>query len=226
MTIKLDSFDGLVVFQAVARQRSFTAAARSLEVTTQAVSKAIKQLEHRLGVRLFHRTTRSVSLNEAGEALLARVAPALTDLAEATEALQAFRDKPAGLLRLAVSHPAFHAVLLPALPAFGQTYPDIVVELSFDEAFVDIVAQGLDAGIRLGDSIEQDMVSVRCRMRSRRRSSPRPTTSGDAARRAPSPISHITTASASASRARAASTAGSCCRTGGRSNWRCRGRSS
>lgn len=150
-----------MAFKEVAHSRSFTGAADALDVSTQAVSKAIKALEGRLGVRLFNRTTRSVSLNEAGEALLARVGPALSDLFEATDAVQEFRDKPAGVLRLAVSRPSFNALLLPRLAGFAQAYPDIKLDLRFDEAFVDIVALGLDAGVRLGDSIAQDMVSVK-----------------------------------------------------------------
>jgi DNA-binding transcriptional LysR family regulator len=159
--MKLNQLDGLVAFKAVAQARSFTAAADGLDVSSQAVSQAVKNLEARLGVRLFNRTTRSVSLNEAGEALMARVGPALADLFEATDAVQEFRDKPAGLLRLAVSRPAFNALLLPKLFAFHEAYPDIKLDMSFDESFVDIVAKGLDAGIRLGDSVAQDMVSVK-----------------------------------------------------------------
>lgn len=159
--MRLDQLDGLVAFREVAHSRSFTGAADALDVSTQAVSKAIKALETRLGVRLFNRSTRSVSLNEAGEALMARVGPALSDLFEATDAVQEFRDKPAGVLRLAVSRPSFNAMLLPRLAGFAQAYPDIKLDLRFDEAFVDIVAQGLDAGVRLGDSIAQDMVSVK-----------------------------------------------------------------
>jgi DNA-binding transcriptional LysR family regulator len=159
--MRLDQLDGLVAFKEVAHGRSFTAAADALDVSTQAVSKAIKALESRLGVRLFNRTTRSVSLNEAGEALMARVGPALSDLFEGTDAVQEFRDRPAGVLRLAVSRPSFSALLLPRLAGFAKAYPDIKLDLRFDEAFVDIVAQGLDAGVRLGDSIALDMVSVK-----------------------------------------------------------------
>ena len=159
--MRIDQLDGLVAFKCVAQTRSFTAAAAQLEVSPQAVSQSVKSLETRLGVRLFHRTTRSVSLNEAGESLWAKVGPALTDLYEATEALQEFRDKPVGLLRIGISRPAFSAWLQPALSDFLSAYPDIKVELSFDDGFVDIVAQGLDAGVRLGDSVAQDMVSVK-----------------------------------------------------------------
>lgn len=158
--MRIDQLDGLVAFRCVAQTRSFTAAAAQLEVSPQAVSQAVKALEARLGVRLFHRTTRSVSLNEAGERLWGKVGPAMADLFEATESVQEFRDKPVGLLRLAVSRPAFSALVQPALAGFHAAYPDIKLELSFDDGFVDIVAKGLDAGVRLGDSVAQDMVSV------------------------------------------------------------------
>jgi DNA-binding transcriptional LysR family regulator len=102
-----------------------------------------------------------VSLSEAGEALLTRVGPALADLFEATDAIQEFRDKPAGVLKVSVSRPSFSAALAPKLAAFVAKYPDIRLDFSFNEAFVDIVAEGLDAGIRLGDSIAQDMVSIK-----------------------------------------------------------------
>ncbi len=159
--MRLDQLDGLVAFRSVAATKSFTAAAAQLSVSPQAVSQAIKALETRLGVRLFNRTTRSVALNEAGTRLWDKVWPALTDLFEATEAVQEFRDKPAGLLRIAVSRPAFSALLQPLLAPFHREYPDIGIELSFDDGFVDIVSRELDAGIRLGDSVAKDMVSVR-----------------------------------------------------------------
>jgi DNA-binding transcriptional LysR family regulator len=159
--MRIDHLDGLVAFRCVAQSKSFTAAAAQLEVSPQAVSQTVKALEARLGVRLFHRTTRSVSLNEAGERLWATVGGALTDLFDATEAVQEFRDRPAGLLRIGVSRPAFMGLLQPVIAGFHKSFPDIRLELSFDDGFVDIVAQGLDAGVRLGDSVAQDMVSVR-----------------------------------------------------------------
>ena len=159
--MRIDQLDGLVAFRCVAQTRSFTAAAAELEVSPQAVSQTVKALEARFGVRLFHRTTRSVSLNEAGDRLWAKVGPALTDLFEAIESVQEFRDKPVGLLRLGISRPAFSALLQPALASFHLAYPEIKLELSFDDGFVDIVAKGLDAGVRIGDLVAQDMVSVK-----------------------------------------------------------------
>ena len=159
--MRIDQLDGLVAFRCVAEARSFTAAAARLEVSPQAVSQAVKSLEARLGVRLFHRTTRSVSLSEAGERLWLRAGAALTDLFEATESVQEFRDRPVGVLRLGISRPAFTAWLQPALAGFHAAFPDIRIELSFDDGFVDIVAQGLDCGVRLGNAVAQDMVSAK-----------------------------------------------------------------
>lgn len=159
--MRIDQLDGLVAFRCVAEARSFTAAAARLEVSPQAVSQAVKALEARLGVRLFHRTTRSVSLSEAGERLWAQAGPALADLFEATESVQEFRDRPVGVLRLGVSRPAFTSWLQPALADFHAAFPEVRLELSFDDGFVDIVAQGLDAGVRLGHAVAQDMVSVK-----------------------------------------------------------------
>ncbi|MBN8490223.1 MAG: LysR family transcriptional regulator [Burkholderiales bacterium] len=159
--VRIDQLDGLVAFRCVADARSFTTAAARLEVSPQAVSQAIKSLEARLGVRLFHRTTRSVSLSEAGERLWARAGPALTDLFEATESVQEFRNRPVGVLRLGISRPAFTSWLQSALADFHAAFPEIRLELSFDDGFVDIVAQGLDCGVRLGDAVAQDMVSVK-----------------------------------------------------------------
>jgi len=158
--MRIDQLDGLVAFRAVAQTRSFTAAAAQLEVSPQAVSQGVKALEARLSVRLFNRTTRSVALTEAGELLWARVGPALDDVMEATDSVRELAEKPTGLLRISLPRLAFTTVLQPQLARFHEQYPGIALELCFDDSFVDIVAQGLDAGIRLGDSIARDMVSL------------------------------------------------------------------
>ena len=155
--MRIDQLDGLVAFRAVAQTRSFTAAAAQLEVSPQAVSQGVKALEARLSVRLFNRTTRSVALTEL---LWARVGPALEDVMEATESVRELAEKPTGLLRISLPRLAFATVLQPQLARFHEQYPGIAFELCFDDSFVDIVERGLDAGIRLGDSIAQDMVSV------------------------------------------------------------------
>jgi DNA-binding transcriptional LysR family regulator len=158
--MRINQLDGYLAFVTVARTRSFTAAAALLEVSPQAVSQAVKVLEDRLQLRLLHRTTRSVSVNEAGERFLARVGPALTDLMEAAESLQDLRDKPSGQLRVNLPRAAFTALIRPRIADFHRLYPDVRLEFGFDDRFVDIVEQGFDAGIRLGEAVAQDMVSV------------------------------------------------------------------
>lgn len=151
---------GIVVFLAVAEARSFRAAAERLGVTRSAVSQAIRRMEDRLGVALIHRTTRSVSLTEAGERLQQRVAPAL---AEVEIALDATRDRdvaPTGLLRLAVSSIAERFLSGPLLASFGHAHPGVQLDVTVTDEEFDIVAEGYDAGIRLGEVIEQDMIAV------------------------------------------------------------------
>ena len=156
-----DPFDGLTCFLAVAELRSFTAAAARLGVTPTAVSQTIRNLEKRLGLPLFQRTTRRVAPTEAGAALFARLRPAATDIAEAFEALGGYRDRPFGLLRLTVPRMAGSLLIEPLLPAFRTAYPDVSVEIDVDDAAVDLTARGFDAGIRIGEAVEKDMVAVR-----------------------------------------------------------------
>ena len=148
-------------FMAVAKQRSFTKAAKVIGVSTPTLSQTISGLEHRLGVRLFNRTTRSVAPTAAGEHLLNRLKPVLAEYEAALDSINGFRDKPAGLLRLTVAPPAAQSVLAPKLPKFLARYPDIRVEVSVDSAEVDIVSTQFDAGIRSGERIDRDMIAVR-----------------------------------------------------------------
>jgi DNA-binding transcriptional LysR family regulator len=158
--MKLTQLDGMLAFATVAERRNFTAAAAVLEVTPSAVSQTVRQLEERLGVRLLNRTTRSVSLTEAGELFLARVAPAVSELTQAAAQMDEFRSGASGMLRLNVPHIVYAIYLQPLLPAFLARYPGIKLELDLDDGFVDIVAGGFDAGVRLGESVQLDMVSV------------------------------------------------------------------
>lgn len=158
--MKLTQLDGLLAFATVAKQGTFTAAAALLEVTPSAVSQTVRQLEERLGVRLLHRTTRSVSLTEAGEQFLARVGPAVAELTQAAAELDDYRRGASGTLRLNMANIVYAAYLRPLLPDFLARHPGIKVELDLDDSFVDIVAGGFDAGIRLGESVQVDMVSV------------------------------------------------------------------
>ncbi|WP_437939198.1 LysR family transcriptional regulator [Sorangium sp. So ce341] len=156
-----DRFEGLTVFLTVARHRSFRAAAAELGVTTGAVSQAIRALERRVGLPLFSRTTRHVGLTEAGERLHERLAPAAGEIGAALEALDELRSRPAGLLRLTVPRTAVPVVVEPVLPRFRRAYPDVAVEISVNDAFVDLADTGFDAGVRLGDGLAQDMTAVR-----------------------------------------------------------------
>jgi DNA-binding transcriptional LysR family regulator len=158
--MKLTQLDGLLAFVTVAQQRSFTAAASALDVTPPAVSQAVKQLEQRLGVRLLHRTTRSVSLTEAGERYLARVGPAVGELLGASEALDDYRGGVSGRLRINAPYIVHELLLKPLLPGFLAAHPGVQLEMTLDDGFVDIVAGGYDLGIRLGDAVQRDMVAL------------------------------------------------------------------
>jgi len=159
-SMKLKQLDGLIAFWKVAEHRGFTAAAAELEVSPSALSQTIRQLEARLGVRLLHRTTRSVSLTEAGEAYLAQVGPALHQVIEAGDALNVLQGRPSGTLRLNAARISTALVLQPMLAGFLRENPHVQLELANDEGFVDIVEQGYDAGVRFGKSVHADMVAV------------------------------------------------------------------
>lgn len=158
--MKLNHLDGLIAFWKVAEHRGFTAAAADLAVSPSALSQAIRQLEARLGVRLLNRTTRSVSLTEAGQAYLARIGPALGQVIDAGDELNVLQGRPSGILRLNAARVSIALVLRPLLDGFLRTYPDVQLELTNDEGFVDIVEKGFDAGIRFGESIDRDMVAI------------------------------------------------------------------
>ena len=160
MKMITDPLDGVTPFLAVAETSSFTEAARRLGVTPTAVSKAIRLLEARHGVTLFQRTTRRVALTEAGQAVFMRSRSAAGEISEAFARLSGFRDRPMGTLR--ITAPRSTSDLFSALvPAFRQACPDVVLDVSLDDAMIDLIAQGYDAGIRLGESVEKDMVAIR-----------------------------------------------------------------
>jgi DNA-binding transcriptional LysR family regulator len=152
---------GLAALLAVAEKRSFTAAAAELRVTPSAVSQTIRALEESVGVRLLQRTTRSVGLTEAGARFIARLKPAMAGVHEAFELLGELRDRPAGLLRLTLPRLGYQQVLAPKLRAFMAAYPEIDLDLGIDDAFSDIVEQGYDAGLRIGEMVEREMIAVR-----------------------------------------------------------------
>lgn len=155
------SIDGLPAFLLVAERRSFKAAAQELGVSPSAVSQTIRALEQRLGVALLQRTTRSVGLTEAGERFLHWARPALEGLGQALDAVSSLAEKPSGLLRLNASRGFIGAVINDVLPTFLSANPNVQVEIWADDGLTDIVAQGFDAGFRLGESLEADMIAVR-----------------------------------------------------------------
>ncbi|MGE7137691.1 LysR family transcriptional regulator [Luteibacter sp. NPDC031894] len=155
-----DNLSHLAAFAAVARHASFRKAGAELTLTTSAISYAIRSLEERLGVVLFHRTTRSVSLTEAGQRLLERLAPALLDVGEALEEMNNFRATPAGTLRINMPRVTAQLLLPGLLPRFLTRYPDIHFEAVDNDGLVDIVALGFDAGIRFLEQVPEDMIAV------------------------------------------------------------------
>lgn len=158
--MRIDQLNDLAVFRVVAVERSFTRAAARLGVTQSALSQTLKRLETELGVKLLVRTTRSVAPTYAGEQLLATLEPALADIAASIDALKDQRDAPGGTIRVTTGKHAADTVLWPALADLLPRHPDIHVEVSVDNNYVDIVAERFDAGIRLGEQLERDMVGI------------------------------------------------------------------
>lgn len=167
MSIKDVDFASLAAFTAVATHRSFRRAAVELGVSPSALSHSLRELEERLGVRLLNRTTRSVAPSDAGARLLGRLKPTLSDIVDALDEVNSFRDTPMGTLRLNASHQAALFVLAPLMARFLRAYPQMRLEIGTDDDLIDIVAGGFDAGLRFGESIGQDMVAVRIGPRQR-----------------------------------------------------------
>ena len=156
-----ENVNDLLAFLAVAREQSFTKAAAKLGVSQSALSHTVRQLEERLGIRLLTRTTRSVSPTDAGERLLRNIGPRFDEIEAELEALNEFREKPAGTIRITATDYAIDGLLWPKLQMFLPEYPDIKVELINDYGLSDIVAERYDAGVRLGEQVAKDMISVR-----------------------------------------------------------------
>jgi DNA-binding transcriptional LysR family regulator len=156
-----ENLNDLTAFVTVAREGSFTRAAAQLGVSQSALSQTIRGLEERLGLRLLTRTTRRVAPTDAGERLLGSVGPRLDGIEQDLAALGDLRDKPAGNIRITASEHAASSILLPRLAALMPGYPDIKVEINTDYRMVDIVEQRFDAGVRLGEHLQKDMIAVR-----------------------------------------------------------------
>jgi DNA-binding transcriptional LysR family regulator len=156
-----NQLDGLLALKLVAEKRNFTAAADELGISAPAISKMIKQLESRLGVTLLNRTTRSTSLTEAGTRFLSQAGPGLEQILGAINDVGNFSEKPSGLLRINLPRNLYPSYLKPLVSSFINKYPDISVELYFEDAASDVVGRGFDAGIRLSDILAKDMVALK-----------------------------------------------------------------
>ncbi|MEQ9971198.1 LysR family transcriptional regulator [Pectobacterium carotovorum] len=159
--MKREDIADLMAFAMIAEERSFTRAAVRLGLSGSALSHAIRLLEERLGTKLLNRTTRSVAPTVAGQRLLARLAPALGEIAEGIEALAEERGKPSGVVRINTHGSAALLHVVPRLRALREAHPGVVLDLAVDDGLVDIVADGFDAGIRYGEQLARDMVAVR-----------------------------------------------------------------
>ena len=156
-----EDLSDLSVFVVVAEERSFTRAAAKLGTSQSAVSQTIRRLEARLGLRLLTRTTRSVAPTQAGERLVAGLRPALSEIEHQLTGLTEVRDKPAGIVRITTGQHAADTILWPVIERVLPKYPDVQVELSVDTGLRDIVADRFDAGVRLGEQVDKDMIAVR-----------------------------------------------------------------
>lgn len=159
--MRANEYAELAAFVAISEERSFRRAAARLNLTPSTLSHSLRALEERLGVRLLNRTTRTVSPTDAGQALFEKVAPAFTNIDAAIEGVNAYRLQPHGVIRLNVPRMAATLVLAPVFRRFARAFPDVTLEVAINDGFVDIVGEGFDAGIRLGQSVDQDMTVVR-----------------------------------------------------------------
>jgi DNA-binding transcriptional LysR family regulator len=159
--MKKTDLSGLMAFVAIAQERSFRRAAARLGVTPPTLSHTMRELEAQVGIRLLNRTTRNVAPSEAGEHLLAQLVPAFTDIDTALESLNTFREQPQGLVRINAPRTAIELALVPHLGRLARDYPGITLEIVAQEGFANIVEQGFDAGIRLGEDLHNDMRAVR-----------------------------------------------------------------
>ncbi len=156
-----DQLNGLIALKTVAEKKNFTAAAESLRISASAISQSIKQLENKLGVALLSRTTRSVSVTEAGEQFLSQANPAIDQILAAIENVGSYAKKPSGTLRINLPRAIYHSYLAPLIKSFNKKYPEITVELFFEDGQLEVFAKGFDAGIRLSDILAKDVVAIK-----------------------------------------------------------------
>ena len=160
-TAERELFDGIPQFLAVARNASFRAAARELGVTPGAISQSIKSLERRLGAQLFTRSTRHVALTDAGHVFADRVGEMRSAMTDAIRQVEGLQDKPTGTLRLCMRRLAFVPILQQALPRFRGAHPNVAIDIEVRDGPIDLIAEGFDAGVRIGEYLEPDMLAVR-----------------------------------------------------------------
>lgn len=155
-----NEFGDLAAFVAVAEERSFTRAAARIGTSQSALSYTVRRLEERLGIRLLTRTTRNIATTEAGAKLLANLKPAFEDIRQSLDALDELREKPAGTIRITSSQSAADLILMPVVRELLAEHPDLHIEISIDQKLTDIVGEGFDAGVRLGEQLEKDMIAT------------------------------------------------------------------
>jgi DNA-binding transcriptional LysR family regulator len=160
-TMNNSQLDGLIALKMVAEKRNFAAAASELGISPSAISQIIKQLENRLGIALLSRTTRSTSLTEAGERFLNQAGTAIDQIIGAMDEVGTYAKKPSGTLRINLPRLIYQSYLAPIITSFIKKYPEVSVELFFEDAQSDVVAEGFDAGIRLSDILAKDMVALK-----------------------------------------------------------------
>lgn len=159
--LKRENYNDLYAFLLVAQEKSFTKAAQKLGVSSPALSKTIRLLEERLGIQLFTRTTRTVSLTQAGDQLFRTAEQSFYKLDNELAILEHYRNAPTGLVRINAGLQTVETLLIPKLAHFQQQYPEVQLELSSNNRFIDIIAEGFDAGVRLGDDVSEGMIAVR-----------------------------------------------------------------
>jgi DNA-binding transcriptional LysR family regulator len=151
----------LAAFLAVAKERSFTRAAARIGTSQSSLSYTVRRLEERLGIRLLTRTTRNISMTDAGAKLFSQLQPAFEDIRHSLDSLDELREKPAGTIRITSSWYAANAILMPVVRKLLRDYPELHIEISVDQRLTDIADEGFDAGVRLGEQVEKDMIAVR-----------------------------------------------------------------
>lgn len=161
MKMNRNDLDGLIALKVVAEKKSFRLAADELEISTAAVSKMIKQVEKKLGVAMLSRTTRSTSLTEAGKKFLAQAGPGIDQIVGAIQSASSEAEKPSGILKINLPRSTYHPFIEPLMSGFVKKYPEVTIDLYFQDETADVVQSGFDAGVRHADILAKDMIAIR-----------------------------------------------------------------